>query len=105
MSAWLCSSPPAMMGTKVRLFRPLTNVSLEDLVPKDHFYRHVERTLDLSFVRELVRDRADRAGQTYDGPIPPDHPISCDWTLLGSADYPVIQVAVRWLQQQECLAT
>jgi len=26
------------------------------LVPADHFYRHLERTLDLSFVRELVRD-------------------------------------------------
>jgi transposase len=43
-----------MMGTKVRLFGQLTNVTLEDLVPKGHFYRHVERTLDLSFVRELV---------------------------------------------------
>src|SRR5919199_1156850 len=44
----------AMMGTKVRLFGPLHNVSLEDLVPKKHFYRQVERTLDLSFVRDLV---------------------------------------------------
>jgi transposase len=43
-----------MMGVKVRTFGPLHNVSLEDLVPKDHFYRHVERTLDLSFVRDLV---------------------------------------------------
>src|SRR4051794_7411442 len=43
-----------MMGTKVRRFEPLTMVTLEQLVPKDHFYRHVERTLDLSFVRELV---------------------------------------------------
>ena len=45
-----------MMGTKARIFGPITNVSLEDLVPKDHFYRHVERKLDLSFVRDLVRD-------------------------------------------------
>jgi transposase len=45
-----------MMGTKVRRFEPLPNVSLEDLVPKDHFYRHVERTLDPSFVRRLVKD-------------------------------------------------
>jgi transposase len=44
-----------MMGTKVRLFGPLEHISLEDLVPKDHFYRQVERTLDLTFVRELVR--------------------------------------------------
>src|SRR5919202_1539574 len=45
-----------MMGTKVRLFGSLDHVSLEDLVPKDNFYRHVERSLDLSFVRELVKD-------------------------------------------------
>ena len=44
-----------MMGTKVRLFAPLHNVSLEDVVPNDHFYHHVERTLDLTFVRDLVR--------------------------------------------------
>jgi len=37
-----------MMGTKVRHFAPLINVSLEELVPQDHFYRHVEHTLDLS---------------------------------------------------------
>ncbi len=43
-----------MMGTKVRCFAPLVNVSLEELVPPDHFYRQVERTLDLSFVRDLV---------------------------------------------------
>jgi transposase len=49
-----------MMGTKQRNFAPLVNVSLEALVPQDHFYRHVERTLDLSFVREFVQ-------QTYAG--------------------------------------
>jgi transposase len=44
-----------MMGMKRRAFGPLGNVSLEDLVPPDHFYRHVERTLDLTFVRDLVQ--------------------------------------------------
>ena len=44
-----------MMGSKARIFGPLEQVSLEDLIPKDHFYRHVERTLDLSFVRVLVK--------------------------------------------------
>ena len=44
-----------MMGRKVRAFSALVNVSLQNLVPKDHFYRHVERTLDLAFVRDLVR--------------------------------------------------
>lgn len=43
-----------MMGIKPRVFTSLTNVSLDDLVPADHFYRHLERTLDLSFVRALV---------------------------------------------------
>jgi hypothetical protein len=33
-----------MMGVKARVFRPVVNVSLEDLVPADHFYRHFERT-------------------------------------------------------------
>jgi len=45
-----------MMGIKERAFRPLpSNLSLEELVPKDNFYRHLQATLDLSFVRELVR--------------------------------------------------
>ena len=44
-----------MMGTKTRSFAPLPrDVSLEGLVPDDHFYRRLEATLDLSFVRELV---------------------------------------------------
>ena len=44
-----------MMGMKERPFAPLPPVSLEDLVPPDHFYRHLDRSLDLGFVRELVR--------------------------------------------------
>ena len=46
-----------MMGTKIHNFAPLPrDVSLEDLVPKDNFYRRLEATLDLSFVRDLVKD-------------------------------------------------
>lgn len=41
------------MGIKRRKFAPQVNVSLEELVPQDHFYRHLERTLNLSFVREI----------------------------------------------------
>ncbi|MDP9312989.1 MAG: IS1182 family transposase [Chloroflexota bacterium] len=44
-----------MMGTKVREFGIRVNVSLETLVPRDHFYRQLERSLDLAFVRDLVR--------------------------------------------------
>jgi hypothetical protein len=44
-----------MMGTKERRFDPLPReVSLEELVPRDNFYRRLEAALDLSFVRELV---------------------------------------------------
>jgi hypothetical protein len=43
-----------MMGSKQRYFASLVNVSLEELLPQDHFYRHLERSLDLSFVREFV---------------------------------------------------
>jgi transposase len=45
-----------MMGTKIRNFAPLPDLSLEELVPKDNFYRCLDATLDLSFVRDLVRD-------------------------------------------------
>jgi len=44
-----------MMGTKTRNFTLLPNLSLEELVPKDNFYRRLEATLDLSFVRELTK--------------------------------------------------
>jgi transposase len=38
-----------------RLDEPIA-VSLEDLVPYDHVYRHLAATLDLSFVRDWTRD-------------------------------------------------
>jgi transposase len=37
------------------LNRPVL-ISLESYVPKDHFYRHLHRALDLSFVRDLAAD-------------------------------------------------
>jgi transposase len=45
-----------MMGTKARLFTPIHAHSLDELVPADHFYRHLDRVLDLAFVRALVQD-------------------------------------------------
>src|SRR3712207_1020727 len=52
------------MGKKERIFSPLPrNVSLEDLVPKDNFYRRLDRVLDLSFVRDLVKDRYAATGR------------------------------------------
>ena len=58
-----------MMGTKQRFFAPLVQVSLEELVPQDHFYRHVERTLDLSFVRELVQETYAGGGRPSIDPV------------------------------------
>jgi len=47
----------------------MVNVSLDDLVPADHFYRHLECTLDLSFVRDLVRDRYSAFGRPSIDPV------------------------------------
>ncbi len=58
-----------MMGQKERCFAPLVNVSLEGLVPHDHFYRHLERTLDLSFVREFVQETYAGGGRPSIDPV------------------------------------
>ncbi|MFL5654538.1 MAG: IS1182 family transposase [Ktedonobacteraceae bacterium] len=58
-----------MMGSKERHFTPLINMSLEELVPQDHFYRHLERTLDLSFVREFVQAAYANKGRPSIDPV------------------------------------
>ncbi len=58
-----------MMGHKQRCFAPLINISVEELVPQDHFYRHLERTLDLSFVREFVHETYAHGGRPSIDPI------------------------------------
>ena len=59
-----------MMGTKVRSFSPLPrDISLEDLVPQDHFYRRLQARLDLSFVRELVAPLYARGGRPSVDPV------------------------------------
>ena len=64
-----------MMDAKIRNFTPLPReVSLEDLLPKDllpkdNFYRRLEATLDLSFVRELVRDCYAAVGRPSIDPV------------------------------------
>jgi transposase len=58
-----------MMGIKERAFAPLPPVSLEELVPPDHFYRHLERTLDLFFVRELVKGTYADGGRPSIDPV------------------------------------
>jgi transposase len=59
-----------MMGTKVRSFAPLPkDISLEDLVPQDNFYRRLESRLDLSFVREFVAPLYARGGRPSVDPV------------------------------------
>jgi transposase len=58
-----------MMGTKEQHFAPLINVSVEQLVPQDHFYRHVERRLDMSFVREFVAKTYAGGGRSSIDPV------------------------------------
>lgn len=58
-----------MMGTKTRYFAPLINVSLEELVPQDHFYRQLDRTLDLSFVRKFVQETYAGGGRPSIDPV------------------------------------
>ncbi len=60
-----------MLGPpKERAFAPIVNVSVEYLVPADHFYRHLDRSLDLSFIRDLVRD----CYSPIRSRLPPCHP-------------------------------
>jgi transposase len=58
-----------MMGKRDRAFAALPAVTLEDLVPPDSFYRHLERSLNLSFVRALVRDAYADSGRPSIDPV------------------------------------
>jgi transposase len=51
-----------------RLDEPVA-VSLEELVPADHFYRHLERSLDLGFVRDWVRELYAERGRPGIDPV------------------------------------
>src|SRR5437588_9713737 len=58
-----------MMGFKERVFAPKVSVSLEELVPQDHFYRHLQKVLDLLFVYDLVRASYSVAGRPSIDPV------------------------------------
>src|SRR5919198_289030 len=58
-----------MLGVKERACAPLGHLSLDDLVPRDHFYRHLDRTLDLTFVRDLVAPCYARGGRPSIDPV------------------------------------
>ncbi len=53
-----------MLGPpKTRDLDRLALISVEASVPKDHFYRHLHRVLDLTFVRDLAADRYASGGR------------------------------------------
>ncbi len=58
-----------MMGFKAREFAPIEHLTLEQLVPRDHFYRQLDRVLDLTFVRTLVALYYAVAGRPSIDPI------------------------------------
>src|SRR3712207_2333585 len=59
-----------MMGTRQRDFRLLPeSISLEELVPKDNFYRRLEAAVDLSFVRVLARPLYAQGGRPSVDPL------------------------------------
>jgi transposase len=58
-----------MLGYKTRDFRPLTAVTLEDLVPEDNFYRQVERSINLCFVRDLANEFYSNIGRPSVDPV------------------------------------
>jgi transposase len=61
---------PIMLGPpKSRNLNEPIAVSLDDLVPTGNFYRHLERTLDLAFVRDLVRDSYASIGRPSIDPV------------------------------------
>ena len=51
-----------------RLDRPIA-VSLEDLVPQNNFYRHLENKLDLSFVRDCAKELYAERGRPSIDPV------------------------------------
>jgi transposase len=59
-----------MLGpAKCRVLDHHVVVSLDALVPTDHFYRHLDACLDLSFVRDWVRDAYPRVGRPSIDPV------------------------------------
>jgi len=58
-----------MMGHRTKLFKIFAPTNLDALVPDDNFYRQLEDRLDLSFVRDLVRDRYEEMGRPSIDPV------------------------------------
>ena len=57
------------MGHRSKRFKLFTETNLEALLPADNFYRRLEEKLDLSFVRDLVRDCYEEMGRPSIDPV------------------------------------
>ena len=68
-----------------RLDEPIA-VSLEDLVPADHFYRHLEAKLDLGFVRDWTRELYAERGPALASTR--SSSSSCSWSCSSRASAP-----------------
>jgi transposase len=89
-----------MMGFKERAFAPLVAVSLEALVPQDHFYRHLQTVLDLSFVYDLVRECYAGAGRPSIDPVVFWH--RCNWSCFLKISAPSACSCARWRIGSAC---
>lgn len=54
---------------KLRLLDQPLAISLDELVPANHFYRHLDARLDLSFVRTWVKDCYAEGGRPRIAPV------------------------------------
>ena len=59
-----------------------------------------KRMPDGAFLDILNAVDIDRAGNTYDGPVPPEQPVAIDWRNIGNQADPVLLAATRWLSEQ-----
>ena len=58
-----------MLGYKERGFKSHPSLTLEELMPANHFVRKLEARLDLEFVRDLVRDCYSQIGRPAIDPV------------------------------------
>jgi transposase len=75
-----------------RLDEPIA-VSLEGLVPPNHFYRHLEAMLDLGFVRDWTRERYVERGRPSIDPVVFFEGIRSERKLIETAS---LNLAHRW---------
>ena len=58
-----------MLGHKTKAFKTYTGVTIDDLVPEDNFYRHLEGCVDLGFIRDLVQEHYADMGRPSIDPV------------------------------------